>query len=270
MLKRGVCAPIVAILTGLTAASAVQAQSYDPGFTWNRSQDWVPGPVAGLPTGNPAPDSLGNPVYSYEWTTGDQLGSEFEWFENPGVPLVWDDQWFSSGQGAWTRADDTNPPIFRNRMTHNLIGDNYNFVPALRWNNPVPGGTLLNITGRLTVLWSGNNFVGAPVDVDVVISIIDPTPDMPKEILFARTVSKPNPGLTVGDIVQLDVDLTNIEVEDLSIITVSLRGRDMLAGEGRWVVLFDQELNMSIVPAPGVLIFACGVPLLAMGRRRRF
>lgn len=268
MPKRGVCAPIVAFLTGLSAGAAVQAQSYSPGFVWNRSQDWVPGPVPGLPTGNPAPDSLGNGVYSYEWTTGDKLGSEFEWFENPGVPLVWDDQWFASGQSAWTRADDTNPPIFRNRLTHNLIGGNHDFVPVVRWNNPVPGGTLLNITGSLTVLWSGNNFVGAPADVDVVISIINPNPDS-QRILFARTVSKPNPGLTVGDIIDLEVDLTNIEVADLSIITVSLRGHDRLTGEGRWVVLFDQELNMSIVPAPGVLFLAFGVPLLAMGHRRR-
>jgi hypothetical protein len=269
MPKREVFAPIVVTMLAVVAPEAAHAQSYNPGFTWSRFQDWAPGPVAGLPIGNPAPDSNGVGVYSYEWTSGDGLGSQFEWFENPGVPLVWDDEWFNSGQGAWTRANDTNPPIFKNRLTHNLIGDNFDFVPAVRWNNPIPGGTLVDITGRLTVLWSGNNFVGAPTDVDVVISIFNPNPDSPQQVLFAQTVSKPNPGLTVGDIAELDVDLTDIEIEDLSVVTVSIRGQDRMAGEGRWVVLYDQDLNMTVVPAPGMLAFGLGMPILALGRRRR-
>lgn len=269
MPKRNVYAPVVAtIWAGILPATAI-AQSYNPGFTWNRFRDWVPGPVAGLPIGNPAPDSQGSGVYSYEWTTGDELGSAFEWFENPGVPLVWDDEWFNNGQGAWTRADDTNPPIFKNRLTHNLIGNNYDFVPAVRWNNPVAGGTRLDIAGNLTVLWSGNNFVGAPTDVDVVISIINPNPDSPERVLFARTVSKPNPGLTVGDIVELEVDLEDIEIEDLSVVTVSIRGRERMTGDGRWVVLYDQGLNMSVVPGPGVLALGVGLSLLGAARRRR-
>ena len=268
MLKRGLLAPGAAGVLIAACAVSAHAQTYSAGFRWNREADWVPGPVPGLPVGNPAPDALGSPVYGYEWTIGEGLGSEFPWFENPGVQLVWDNQWFGSGQSAWVRADDVNPPIFRNRLTHNLIGTNFDFIPALRWSNPVPGGTTLDITGNLTVLWSGNNFSGAPTDVDVVISIFDPEPDN-LEILYAATVSKPNPGLTVGDIVELDVDLRQIMLDEGAIVSVSLRAHDRMTGEGRWVVLFDYGLDFTIVPAPGGLVLIPGLAGVIAWRRRR-
>ena len=268
MFKRGVLALVAAVVIVVGAAESAHGQTYSAEYVWNREADWVPGSVPGLPVGNPAPDALGSPVYGYQWTIGEGLGSEFPWFENPGVQLVWDDDWFGGGQGAWARADDTNPPIFRNRLTHNLIGSNFDFIPALRWSNPVPGGTVLDITGNLTVLWSGNNFIGAPTDVDVVISVFDPNPDS-RVILFAATVSKPIPGLTVGDFVDLDIDLRRIMLDPEAIVSVSLRGHDRMSGEGRWGVLFDQGLNFTIVPAPGGIVLMSGLAGVIAWRRRR-
>jgi uncharacterized protein (TIGR03382 family) len=255
------------------ACGAVSAQTYSFGHTWNRQSEWVPGPTPGSTVGNPSPDPQGSPVWAYESVpAGDPLGGILEWYKLRRAPQVWDDDWFGTTQGAWTLSNDTNPPIFRNRMTHNLVDSSYDRVPVVRWLNPTGKEGLFDLTGTLTVLWTGDNFTGEPVDVDVVIAKKGTGSGLQGEEVekvWSTTVSKPNPGPTVGDIVQLEIDIEDIELDEDGWLLWSLRGQDRFTGSpGRWVVLYDYALNVTYVPAPPVLGLV-GLGLVGLTRRRR-
>ena len=257
----------------VACAQNAAAQTYPFGYTWNRETQWVPGPMQGSTIGNPAPDPIGAPVWAYENVpVGGPLGDPLEWFRLRRSSQVWDGSWFNSHLSAWALADDTNPPIFDNRMTHNLVDGNYERVPVVRWLNPTGETGVFDVTGTLTVLWTGDNFTGEPVDVDVIIAKDADTPLAGEavELLWSATVSKPNPGATVGDTVTLDVELRDVPIDDDGWLMFSLRGRDQFSGApGRWVVLFDYGMNITLVPAPGaVLGLLLGGGLLTTRRRR--
>jgi hypothetical protein len=99
---------LLALVFALWATSAIGA--YAPGFTWQRLSDWrdQPPSSAGKTNGNPALDSLRNPVWSYEWVVGGGgLGSASPWFAQPSRRLVWDTNWYATGIAGWVQADDT-------------------------------------------------------------------------------------------------------------------------------------------------------------------
>ncbi|MCK4659135.1 MAG: hypothetical protein KAV82_06395, partial [Phycisphaerae bacterium] len=208
------------------------------GKVWDRSEDWVPGTTHGSTAGNPANDSYGNPVWSYEWAQGGALGSGTPWYAQPPTLLVWDDDWFEHGVGCWARADNACPPI-SGGLTQCLSSSAWNYVPLVRWANPMGDGFQLDIEGVLTVMWSGQNGVGSPCDVDVVIAHADVSAGTTIP-LYAVTASKPTPGDSVGDTVDLPVQLDDVVVDAGDSIVFTFRTRVSI--QNRWNYLDDNVI----------------------------
>jgi hypothetical protein len=260
--------PALSVLP-LCISSAAVAQQYSPGFTWDRSTDWAAGPVAGSTTGNPMPDAQGMSVWSYEWVQGGALGSANEWFAQPSSLSVWDPDWHGingGATGAWVQADNVNPPIFQDRMTHNVHHTSSASMPLVRWMNPIGDGTQVNLNGELNVIWSGDSYTGVPVSVDVVIAMNDFSTGQTTPLL-ATTVDKPLAFASILDSTTIDVDLTGVALDEGDSLLFSLRGQEDFEGVGRWVILQD-NVQISLVPAPGAFALL-GLAGVASLRRRR-
>jgi hypothetical protein len=256
------CGPIVCF-----GACAIAQGQYLPGYTWNRQSDWVAGTAPGTSINNPSPDGLGRPTWQYEWVSGGgRLDSRDTWYAQPGHAMTWDSAWWNVGLPAWSRGDNQSPPIHEMVMTHNLVADQYSFVPVIRWLSPLRTGSLVDITGDLRIRWSGPDRVGSPVDVDVVIALMGQRPGdyLP---LLEQTVSKPINAETVGDSITLPVDFRSITLLAGDSIVFSFRGAHDFAPYGRWVDMFDQ-INITAVPAPGTALLLTAIGVVATRRRR--
>jgi Calcineurin-like phosphoesterase len=229
---------LVLCAVSFTLAHASLGQ-YQTGFVWDRQSDWTPGTAAGTAANNPSPDALGTPVWQYEWTTGGPLGSPNAWHTQPATRSVWDPDWFGSGQGAWVRLNDTNPPIFANRMTHNLAASSWDFVPMIRWLNPLGDCARIDVTGSLTIAWSGEGGLGAPIDVEVVIAMDNASNGL-QRVLLGQRFAKPTPIVSSGESVTIPVDLRDVALDQGDAIVVSCRGVSDTGQSGRWIVLRDQ------------------------------
>jgi hypothetical protein len=210
---------------------------------WNRFADFTPGTVHGSRLGNPDDDSFGFPVWSYEYVRGGALDSAEPWYAGAPARMVWDANWFNGGLGVWARGDDLNPPISSGTLTHNLSDSSiWPFIPAVSWRNPF-GAMEVDLIGELEVIWSGAGSVGSPVDVDVVIALHEAATGV-VQALYTNTVSKPDPGNTIGDSVLLPVQIESIRVEHGDELIFSLRGHSVVSS--RWLHLNDR---VAIVPS---------------------
>lgn len=256
----GLCVGGVFVLAAAMPASA----QYSQGFVWNRQSDWLPGISTGSGVNNPGPDAEGNPVWSYEVGHGGPLGSDDPWYESQTEQMTWDDAWWESGRGAWSNGDEKNPPVFADWMTHNLGVPNFDNVPIVRWNNPAGDGTVLDMAGTLRILWTGEDYVGAPTDVDVIVGMFDASAQA-MNLLLATTVSKPHDMLSVGDWAAVPVSLDSIAMDAGDSIVISARGHDVLPS--RWIDLHDTDVGITLVPAPGVAGLIAGIGIAAARRR---
>ncbi len=257
------CAPAIVL-----CAAPAMAQQYAPGFEWNRRANWVPGTTPGSTAGNPQPDGEGNAVWQAEWTQGGPFGSVNEWFAQPGRLMVWDPDWYGIGSGgAWVQDDNVNPPIFNNRMTHNIHVDAYQAIPMMRWINPVGDNTVVDIAGTLGITWSGHEFFGVPVDVDVVIALNDFSTGE-TTILLGETLTKSKPFPSVGDSTDINVSLGQITLDEGDSLIFSIRGNSSFGGDGRWIIMED-NISITLIPAPGASALMGLAGLAALRRRRR-
>ncbi|MCH7793277.1 MAG: metallophosphoesterase [Planctomycetes bacterium] len=227
----------LATLAAVACASTAAGQ-YQIGFEWNRHSQWTPGAQAGSTANNPGPDPVGVPVWRYEWVSGGPIGSANPWYQHLGPLLVWDPDWFGIGEGAWAMADDTNPPVFQNRLTHNIEVSSWDRVPMVRWLNPLGDCAAVDLGGTLRVAWSGQGGLGSPVDVDVVIAMANASSGV-YEVLLAQRVSKPTPVVSAGESVTIPVDIRDIAMDAGDSIVVSCRAIADSGASGRWIVLFD-------------------------------
>lgn len=253
----------------LSASQAAMAQ-YDTGDSWHRASDWVPGAVPGGTVFNPGPGFDGVGVWKYEYAQGgDGLSGDNPWYTQETTLLSWDNNWWGHGFGAWTDGNDSNPPIRQGTMTHNLMDSDYETAPIVRWM--LPAGTpelMVDINGQLDVLWTGNEFRGTDVDVELVIARETAAGDF--DVLFSDVLSKPTPGVSVGDTASSMVDLSDVMLTDGDSLVISGRGVTGFSQiEGRWIDISD-DLTVTVVPVPAPASLALlGLGGLAAARRRR-
>lgn len=252
------CAPVV------LASAAVHAGE----ITWHRSSDWVPGAQQGSTQNNPGPAAGGSFVWKYEWAQGGgPLGSANPWYAQPRQTMKWDGLWWQTGAGAWVRDDETSPPIMQDRLIHNLHTSTFDTTPVVTWTNPLDVAAEVSFGGSLTLRWSGKNGLGYAVDVDVLLAIEDGATGALTP-LISQTFSKPTPGPSINDEVQIPVEFPSSVVfgaGDRLILTH--RGRESFGPLGMWVTVLD-DVQMTLVPAPGSFALI-GLAGAVVARRRR-
>ncbi len=245
---------------------ALAAGSAQATQVWHRSTDWVPGTIQGSTQNNPSPVN-GTAAWQYETVQGGGLGSQNPWYAQPGQLMTWDPAWYNTGWGVWSAGNNLNPPILPGRLIHNVDPSVYASVPLVRWLNPMGNGSVIDITGTLTVGWNGVNGVGRPVNVDVVIGRRNASNNT-VTVLFSDTVFKPNPFPSVGDSVFLPVSLQHVTVNQGDSIVISERGQNAVGPLGAWINLYD-DVTISTVPTPGALGLLGMSGLIATRRKRR-
>lgn len=253
----------------LSASHAAMAQ-YDTGDAWHRASDWVPGAVPGGTVFNPGPGFDGVGVWQYEYAQGgDGLSGDSPWYTQETTLLNWDNNWWGHGFGTWSKGNDANPPIRQGKMTHNLVGTIYDEAPIVRWM--LPAGTpelMVDIDGQFDVLWTGNEFRGSDMDVELVIARESASGQF--DVLFSDVLSKPTSGVSVGDTASSMVDLSDVMLVDGDSLVISGRGVSSVGWtEGRWLDISD-DLTITVVPipAPASLALLGLGGLAAVGRRR--
>lgn len=250
------CAPFALALAATTANAR-------PDYV--RSTNWVAGTTQGGTQNNPNPVG-GQPIWQYETTQGGSLGAGNAWYKQPSELLTWDSAWYGTGWGVWSKGNDANPPILPSRLVHNVAASVYNDVPLVRFRNPLGNGATVNINGSFQVAWNGLDGLGRPNDVDVVIAKYSAALN-DTILLYSSTVSKPLPFPSVGDSINLPINLVGVTLDDGDSLVISHRGRTALSPLGAWINLYD-NVTVTAVPAPGAfgLLGAAGV--LAFRRRR--
>ncbi len=217
-------------------ASAAHAQ-YQAGYVWNRDADWSGGTRHGgsWRWGNPDADEVGNEVWSYEICSGGgALDSANPWYREPTTLATWDASWYG-GAGLWSQGDNSGPPLARQEIVHDRgLGGLFGRTPLVRWTNPTRETISVGVSGQLRVTWAGNA-AGCPVVVDVVVARLTEAGAYTE--LLAATVSKPLVACTVGDYLELPMDVSNLGVGARDQIVVSIRARESVAGQ--WVILRD-------------------------------
>lgn len=252
------CAPVVLAMAGSVAEAR-------PDYV--RVLNFAPGSGQGGTVNNPSTVN-GAAVWQYESTQGGALNSLNPWYQNSGTLMTWDPQWYTTGWGVWSKGDNGNPPILASRLVHNVHSSTYNDVPMVRWLNPLGNGTQLSISGSLQVNWNGVNGLGRPDDVDVVIAKFNSQLNT-TTALFSTTVSKPLPFPSVGDSVNIPINLPNIALNAGDSIVVTHRGQTALSPLGAWVNLYDGVTFHAVaVPAPASAALL-GLGGLVAARRRR-
>ncbi|QYU69936.1 hypothetical protein J4558_07380 [Leptolyngbya sp. 15MV] len=256
----GPCA-LLLLVAGSAVARPPTPQP-EPQF-FNRSANWT-----GLGT-NPSQVN-GQPIWYYEYTSsplGGPLGSALPWYTLPRSLMVWDENWFSTGHSVFARGDDLNPPIFQNRLVHNVLATEHQYVPVVRWQNPASNANpLLALSGNLIVGWDGPNGIGNPNTVDVIVAKIDALLGT-MTVLLSETVTKPTNQPSAGETRTIPVSISGVPLQPGDSVIITHRARTSSTPFGSWVFVRD-ELTIATVPAPatlGVLAMAG----LAMGRRRR-
>lgn len=257
-------------------AFLAHASSYGPGFSWQRSADWTVQPVSdqGTTHGNPAADTLGNPVWTYEWVQGGGgLTTANPWYTQPSQKLIWDADWYGHGYPVWARADDAGngvsqdytPMIAQTYLTANLANTppiaSPDQSPLVRWTNPVNQSVSLGISGTLQIGWGGETG-GYPADVELVLA--RETIAGTFAVLFGATVQKPHND-TSFETLDVPVNLlTQINAGDSLIVSLKVDGQS----NGNWITVTD-PLTLSIVPEPSTFVLSvAGIIALVAFRRR--
>ncbi|MEO1007377.1 MAG: hypothetical protein AAFX79_02300 [Planctomycetota bacterium] len=258
----------ISALAGTLAVAGSALAQYDIGDSWHRQTDWAPGTLPGTTAGNPSPGFDGIPVWSHEAVAGGGgLDADTPWYAQPSTQLSWDTNWWTTGQSGWTNGEDVNPPIFQDRMVHHAANQGFNDVPLVRWLVPGTEDIAVDIDGTLSVLWTGEDFIGTDRDVELVVA--RDNGDGTIDVLFSDRVNKPNPLDTVGDTMDSNVDLNTVLLDSDDSIIISGRAVDSTGRRGHWMAISD-DLTIEVVPIPAPASIALlGLGGLAALRRTR-
>lgn len=212
----------LSIVASLGLAAGAHAQ-YTNGYAWRFVSDFNAGVNNGdsIGRGNPAFDSRGSMVWSYEWVpAGPILTMPNPWFNGTPTLMVWDT---NNGTGAadpasWARADNTGPFIQAGRLIH--VPGPSDPKPLLRFSNPQPNAITVSLSDFTFIRWQG----GASSPVDFVVALWDHSARSHVP-LFSTTVEKPFDGDTI--IVAPTIPGVFLDRNDSLIITAQGRGTSL-------------------------------------------
>lgn len=256
---------IVVALMVLSSPWVIAATDYAPGFVWKRQLEWTPGTTPGTTLGNPDDDAKGNPVWGYEYVSGDGIGSSSPWYTQAGTPMVWDDEWWPLGpeSGRWARAylgagsdNNINPPIGQYGMAHDLSlrKEAWKYISLMRWINPIDGASIVDIKGTLEIFWEG---AGISPDVGVDIAIAGHRTDGQTMAIFTTSVSNPNPAITTAPYPStlVPIALSGVRIEKGGAISFSFRAQSapLATPKDVWVTMRD-KLDITLVSTEAELV----------------
>jgi hypothetical protein len=247
---------VVAMFVVAVAAASAMGQ-YNPGFTWNRWNDWQPGKSDGSSAGNPGKDAAGNPVWSAEYIldvpADSGLDTDHPWYKLPSSGLmVWDGHW--SG-GTWARLYDYPPTAHAPALGHmpnndSYHGNHYENVPLVRWRNPS------HVPLRVS-LASGSDFlcqldIGMPTGTvaDVVIARTDASDGNSVHVLYRQTVVKTRAASLREKQALPDMKIDNLVLDPGDDILFSIRSRTRTTGFTWSDVAFCDDVTITVVPSP--------------------
>jgi hypothetical protein len=209
----------LSVVASLALAAAAQAQ-YTNGFAWRFANDFNAGVNNGdsIGRGNPAFDTLGSMVWSYEWVpAGPSLTMANPWFNGIPTIMVWDtnNSTGAANPASWARADNTGPFIQAGRLIQ--VPGPSDPKPLLRFTNPQPNSITVSLSDFAFIRWQG----GASSPVDFVIALWDQSARVHIP-LFSTTVDKPFDGDTI--IVAPTIPSVFLDRNDSLIISAQGRG----------------------------------------------
>lgn len=240
---------LASALLAVSFASPAQV-TYSSGFVWDRTVDWKDGTIPGSTVGNPAPDLLGTAVWRYEYTSGKSFSTGTPWYLNQKYLMVWDDYWWgTASQANWARGylgagsdNNVNPPITKYTLVQDLseYKKSLQYLPVVRWFNPVPGYNEFSITGDMQVEWAGWG-VSPNVDVEVAILKKDSVTQQVFPI-WLQTFSNPTPGYPNPPYpkvtIPLNISMIRFNLGDQLLFTMRAK-KEVEFAQPNWVVLYD-------------------------------
>ena len=246
-------------------AGLASAQTVPP--LWDRAAEWVQpsAAAAGTTLGNPAPDSVGNLVWNYEWQhtlTGSGIPMWSQW--NVPTPMVVDPNLFG-GSPAWVVQQDYGAAVFGGSLL-DVYNNSFSGIspwkpkPFVRWENTTGQSLILDIVGTLTVDWDGQAGRIQPTPVDVGIVFLDASKGNAKTTLYVANVNKPTPAsLQKESLILPPVNIQGVSIDPGDSLLISLSAVHA-TGSINYAVLRDDLRFVVGGSVPAVETVRLGVP----------
>ena len=231
------------------------AQTVPP--LWDRSAEWtdISGLPAGSMQGNPAPDSVGNLVWNFEWAAPPG-GPHWAAWTSPMPQMQVDPAW-AGGFPSWAAKQDLGAAIFSGSILDVYLSSlvspaPWKTKPFMRWENTTGQSFSLDIVGELVVAWDGAPNKVSPTDVDVAVVFVDASAASAKTLLYLNTVSKPTPASMQKESLTLPpINILGVSIDPGDSIVLSVAALTKI-GSTNYVLLHDSGLRYVVgnsVPA---------------------
>ncbi len=141
---------------------------YKVGHIWNRKADWNNGTKEKTTLGNPDNDSLGIPVWRYEYSEegGGRLSND-PWYKKETQLLQWDDHWYTQKSGGWVIEEDNQSAVLISVDSFLDYQDSeINCNMLVRWINPTGKSVRLKLSGTVLATWRKKAI--SPIDLIIV------------------------------------------------------------------------------------------------------
>ncbi len=128
---------------------------YKVGHIWDREADWNNGTKEKTTLGNPDDDSLGMPVWRYEYSEegGGRLSND-PWYKKETQLLQWDEHWYSQKKGGWVMEEDNQSAVLISVDSFlDYQNSEINCNMLVRWINPTGKSVRLKLLGTVLATW---------------------------------------------------------------------------------------------------------------------